>query len=130
MLPMNIMPKHEGQATVASREPQYWHSGASVDVAAPHIGQLSVSACILGILAGGLKLDYKTMPVRCWRRPSLERERKVGRKVQQAATPYHFRFDWLFLSSRQSGSPRSARLGPSLLLADKFQILNNGGALK
>ena len=48
------MPKHEGQATVASREPQYMHSAASVDVAAPHIGQLSVSACISGILAGGV----------------------------------------------------------------------------
>jgi len=43
-LPMNIMPKHEPQLTVASREPQYLQSGSSVDVAAPHIGQLSVSA--------------------------------------------------------------------------------------
>jgi hypothetical protein len=65
---MNIMPKHEGQATVASREPQYRQSAASVDVAAPHIGQLSVSACICGILAGGLTLDYGLTPVRCWPR--------------------------------------------------------------
>ncbi len=50
LLPMNIMPKHEAQAIVASREPQYLQSGSSVDVAAPHIGQLSVSAFISRIL--------------------------------------------------------------------------------
>jgi len=43
---MNIMAKHAGQAIVASCAPQYWQFGASVDVAAPHIGQFSVSACI------------------------------------------------------------------------------------
>jgi hypothetical protein len=43
---MNIMPKQEAQEMVASREPQYLHSGSSVDVAAPHIGQFSVSAFI------------------------------------------------------------------------------------
>jgi hypothetical protein len=77
---MNIMPKHEGQATVASREPQYWHSGASVDVAAPHIGQLSVSACISSILAVEFKLDYGTMPVRCWRRNSTRGKRSFMRR--------------------------------------------------
>jgi hypothetical protein len=77
---MNIMPKHEGQATVASREPQYWHSGASVDVAAPHIGQLSVSACISSILAGGLTLDYGLTPVRCWRRNSTQGKRSFMRR--------------------------------------------------
>lgn len=35
---------------VASRAPQYLQSGSSVDVAAPHIGQLSVSAFIKRIL--------------------------------------------------------------------------------
>jgi hypothetical protein len=40
------MPKQEGHETVASREPQYWHWGALVEVAAPHIGQFSVSASI------------------------------------------------------------------------------------
>jgi hypothetical protein len=82
---MNIMPKHEGQATVASREPQYWHSGASVDVAAPHIGQLSVSACISSILAVEFKLDYGTMPVRCWRR-----NRTHWKKEFYAKTNHHF----------------------------------------
>lgn len=43
---MNIIPKHDGHATVASRAPQYKHCGESVEAAAPHIGQLSVSACI------------------------------------------------------------------------------------
>jgi hypothetical protein len=60
---MNIIAKHEGQATVASREPQNRHSGASVEVAAPQLGQLSVSACTLRILAGtSLKrrdMDYE-----------------------------------------------------------------------
>jgi hypothetical protein len=50
LLPINIMPKHEAHAIVARREPQYRHWGASVAVAAPHIGQLRVSACICGIL--------------------------------------------------------------------------------
>lgn len=40
------MPKQEAQAMVASRAPQYLQSGSSVEVAAPHIGQLSVSAFI------------------------------------------------------------------------------------
>ncbi len=35
---------------VASRALQYLQSGSSVDVAAPHIGQLSVSAFIRHIL--------------------------------------------------------------------------------
>jgi hypothetical protein len=52
---MNIMPKHDGQETVAKREPQNWHSGWSVEVAAPQFGQLSVSACINRILAGQFK---------------------------------------------------------------------------
>jgi len=60
---MNIIAKHEGQATVASREPQNWHSGASVEVAAPQLGQLSVSACTLRILAGAFRkrrdVDYE-----------------------------------------------------------------------
>jgi hypothetical protein len=44
--PTNIMPKHLGQATVASRAPQCSHRVASVEAAAPHIGQFSVSAGI------------------------------------------------------------------------------------
>jgi len=47
LLPMNIMPKHEGQATVASFDSQYWHCGESDEIAAPQLGQLSVCACIL-----------------------------------------------------------------------------------
>lgn len=53
------MPKHEAQEIVASREPQYLQSGSSVDVAAPHIGQLSVSAFISRILTVEVKLDYE-----------------------------------------------------------------------
>jgi hypothetical protein len=45
------MAKHEGQAMVARRDLQYWHSGASVELAAPQFGQLRVSACIDSILA-------------------------------------------------------------------------------
>jgi hypothetical protein len=52
LLPINIIAKHEGQAIVASRERQNWHSGASVEVAAPQFGQWSVPACTLRILAG------------------------------------------------------------------------------
>ena len=58
------MAKHEAQAIVASREPQYLHSGSSVDVAAPHIGQLSVSAFIARILTVEVKLDYEMSLVR------------------------------------------------------------------
>jgi hypothetical protein len=58
LLPMNIMPKHEAQEIVASRDSQYLQSGSSVDVAAPHIGQLSVSAFISRILTVEVKLDY------------------------------------------------------------------------
>jgi hypothetical protein len=53
------MAKHEGQATVARREPQNWHAGPSVEFAAPQFGQLSVSACIVRILAGEQKVDYE-----------------------------------------------------------------------
>jgi len=51
LLPMNIIAKQDGQAIVARRDPQNWHSGASVAVAAPQFGQLSVSACIIAILS-------------------------------------------------------------------------------
>jgi hypothetical protein len=40
------MPKHEGQAMVAKREPQNWHWGAAVEVAAPQFGQLRALASI------------------------------------------------------------------------------------
>jgi hypothetical protein len=45
--PTNIIPKQEGQATVASRAPQCSHCVESEEAAAPHIGQLSVSASIV-----------------------------------------------------------------------------------
>jgi hypothetical protein len=41
---MNIIPKHFGQATVASRAPQCSHTAASVETVAPHDGHFSVSA--------------------------------------------------------------------------------------
>jgi len=47
---MNIIAKHDGQATVARREPQNWQRGLSVEVAAPQFGQLIVSTCIEDIL--------------------------------------------------------------------------------
>lgn len=53
------MAKHDGQATVAKRDPQNWHEGASVELAAPQFGQLRVSACIARILAGQQKVDYE-----------------------------------------------------------------------
>jgi hypothetical protein len=40
---MNIIPKHSGQATVARRALQNRHCGASVETAAPHIGQFNDS---------------------------------------------------------------------------------------
>lgn len=43
---MNIMPKHEEQATVASFDSQYWQRGESEEMAAPQFGQLRVSAVI------------------------------------------------------------------------------------
>jgi hypothetical protein len=36
---MNIMPKHDGHATVASRDSQNAQSDASVELAAPQFGQ-------------------------------------------------------------------------------------------
>jgi len=41
------MPKHAGQATVASFDSQNWHCGASDDMAAPQFGQLRVCACMI-----------------------------------------------------------------------------------
>jgi hypothetical protein len=67
---MNIIAKHDGQATVASRDLQYWQAGASVELAAPQFGQFRVSACIVGILAGERKVDYKLNAVRCFPRSS------------------------------------------------------------
>jgi hypothetical protein len=43
---MNIIPKQTGQEIVAKSDPQYWHCGASVEAAAPHIGQFKVSTFI------------------------------------------------------------------------------------
>ena len=60
------MAKHDGQATVASREPQNWQAGASVELAAPQFGQFNVSACIAAILAGARKVDYNLEAVRCF----------------------------------------------------------------
>jgi hypothetical protein len=40
------MAKHDGHATVASFDSQYWHCGESEEIAAPQFGQLSVCASI------------------------------------------------------------------------------------
>ncbi|MDQ2922368.1 MAG: hypothetical protein M3R52_12265 [Acidobacteriota bacterium] len=102
---MNIIAKHDGQAMVASRELQYWHAGASVELAAPQFGQFSVSACIRSILAGGSKVDYELNAVRCfprsatlrvavlWDRLSrLSHVQKNDRNVTQTAS---LRIAWL-----------------------------------
>src|SRR5205809_447157 len=44
--PTNIIPKQEGQATVAKRAPQWSQEVESVEAGDPHIGQFSVSASI------------------------------------------------------------------------------------
>jgi hypothetical protein len=41
---MNIMPKHEEHAIVASFDSQYRHCGESDEIAAPQFGQLMVVA--------------------------------------------------------------------------------------
>jgi hypothetical protein len=56
---MNIIAKHDGQATVRRRELQNWQSGASVELAAPQFGQLSVSACIVRILTAEQKCGLR-----------------------------------------------------------------------
>jgi hypothetical protein len=43
---MNIMAKHDGQATAASFDSQYRHCGESEETAAPQLGQLRVCASI------------------------------------------------------------------------------------
>src|SRR5437773_11033379 len=40
-LPINIIPKQEGQAMVARFDSQYWHRGESEEIAAPQLGQRS-----------------------------------------------------------------------------------------
>jgi len=45
-VPMNIMPKHEGQDTVANFDSQNAQCEAADEVAAPQLGQLSVLASI------------------------------------------------------------------------------------
>ena len=40
------MAKHTGQEIVAKSDSQYWHCGASLEAAAPHIGQFKVSTFI------------------------------------------------------------------------------------
>jgi hypothetical protein len=43
---MNIMPKQEPHAMVASFDSQYWQFDESDEIAAPQFGQLRVSAVI------------------------------------------------------------------------------------
>src|SRR4029079_4358591 len=66
LLPTNIIAKHDGQATVARRELQNWHNGASVELAAPQLGQCRVSACILLILAATRKCGLAETAVTCF----------------------------------------------------------------
>src|SRR2546429_3644334 len=69
LLPRNIIPKHDGQATVASFDSQYWHCGESLEIAAPQFGQLRVCASISLISFCLLRFSPQTMPTRSrWRR--------------------------------------------------------------
>jgi hypothetical protein len=43
---MNIIPKHDAQAIVASFDSQYLHCGESDEIAAPQLGHFSVCASI------------------------------------------------------------------------------------
>jgi hypothetical protein len=52
LLPTNIIAKHDGHATVASFDSQYWQRGDSEEMAAPQFGQLSVCACMVPHVAG------------------------------------------------------------------------------
>ncbi|HXT61710.1 MAG TPA: hypothetical protein VN696_01620 [Pyrinomonadaceae bacterium] len=45
-LPINIMPKHDAHAMVATFDSQYWQRAESDEIAAPQFGQLRVSAVI------------------------------------------------------------------------------------
>jgi excisionase family DNA binding protein len=58
---MNIIPKHDGQATVARRAPQWSHREASLEAGAPHIGHFSVSTGV-AIRVGFLKLSPFSIP--------------------------------------------------------------------
>src|SRR5579872_2882406 len=51
LAPSKIIPKQEGQATVASRAPQCAHEVASEAAGAPHIGQFNVSASMVWLSA-------------------------------------------------------------------------------
>ncbi|HXI75355.1 MAG TPA: hypothetical protein VNG94_07185 [Pyrinomonadaceae bacterium] len=51
-LPINIMPKQDGHAMVASFDSQYWHCGESDEIAAPQLGQLRVCACMMVTSSG------------------------------------------------------------------------------
>jgi len=48
------MPKHDAQAIVASFDSQYWHCGASDEIAAPQFGQLRVWTGIDNLECAGL----------------------------------------------------------------------------
>lgn len=69
LLPVNIMPKHDGHATVASRDSQNWHRVESDETAAPQLKQFKVSACMHAILTVAIKLDYVAVAMRCWQLP-------------------------------------------------------------
>jgi hypothetical protein len=81
---MNIMPKHESHAIVASFDSQYWQRGESDEIAAPQFGQLRVSAFIpsrherflqlniVRVVANPKVLDGSSVPGAIWK-VSIER---------------------------------------------------------
>jgi len=82
---MNIIAKHEGQATVAKRDPQNWHNGASVEVAAPQFGQLSVSACIPAILSAKTRKEARLARNLVWSELSETSRRGAALLAREAA---------------------------------------------
>jgi len=79
LLPMNIIPKQDGHAAVASFDSQYLHCSESDEIAAPQFGQLRDCACMIvkeeplahsnfttqAEVFCGKMLDELTMLVRC-----------------------------------------------------------------
>jgi hypothetical protein len=61
---MNIMAKHDGHATVASFDSQYWHCGESDEIAAPQFGQFRVCASIDSGAPASLRASAGILPAR------------------------------------------------------------------
>ena len=79
------MPKHDGQATVASFDSQYRHCGASEEIAAPQLGQLRVCACMIeAAIIQGVKPTHGT---KSGNRGSERSESKNGIDLNASRAP-------------------------------------------